>query len=322
LKRTFFSIIKKNTKYKKKAVILTYHRVAQLTDYPYPIVVSPENFTEQMKLLKENYNPLPIGQLVEAINKHDIPDKGVVVTFDDGYLDNFSQALPILEACQIPATVFVTTSNVSEQREFWWDELENILLKPSKFPKSLTLHIDGHDNTWHTSNMIERNKARRSIHLHLRSMNFYARQQVLDDLAEQVGKARETRNAHRSITKEDLRQLSLSKLITIGAHTVTHPILSSLPYEKQYKEFQESRLSIEGIINKSVEYCSYPYGSNEDFNNNSLKAVRKCDFRGACTTIHRIVDRSTDPIKLPRCGVDDWDGKYFNQRLEHYFCLE
>ena len=70
-----------------------------------------------------------------AVSGGDVPSAGVVVTFDDGYADNFHNAKPLLERYEIPATVFVTTGYLQDQREFWWDELERILLQPGTLPR-------------------------------------------------------------------------------------------------------------------------------------------------------------------------------------------
>jgi peptidoglycan/xylan/chitin deacetylase (PgdA/CDA1 family) len=69
----------------------------------------------------------------------------VVVTFDDGYIDNYTFAYPILEELQIPATIFVTSGYIEKEREYWWDELERILFEPVELPETLKVSINGDD---------------------------------------------------------------------------------------------------------------------------------------------------------------------------------
>jgi peptidoglycan/xylan/chitin deacetylase (PgdA/CDA1 family) len=308
-------------RFKKGVVVLAYHRVALLPDYPYPIVVEPDNFAQQMETLHKQFHPLSLTELADSIELQDIPKRGVVVTFDDGYIDNLTQALPILDAYQIPATVFVTTGNVYEQIEFWWDELEHLVLKPMDFPNDLKISFNGKFYHWSTKTFLERNTARRAIRLILRPMKYADRQDILEQVAAQVRQSRVTRPDHRPMTNIELQQFASNELIQIGAHTVTHPILSSLPYDEQYHELKHSRDELEAATGQVVDVCSYPYGSAEDFNEDSIKAARDCGFRIACTTLVGVVRKDIDPFMLPRCWIDNWDRESFEQRLNNYFNL-
>jgi peptidoglycan/xylan/chitin deacetylase (PgdA/CDA1 family) len=322
--RRAFAPIKKiipraRVRFNPGAVILVYHRVASLPTYPYPIVSSPENFAEQLGLLKKHYCPISLIDLADAVERGKIPNRSVVLTFDDGYIDNFTQALPILEAYKIPATIFVTTGNIWDKKEFWWDELEHILLGSADFPDCLKININGETHQWPTRTFSEKHQARRSIHLIMRPMSNEERQEILGELASQTGQTREVREIHRSMVVQELKQFARSNYVHIGAHTVTHPILSSLPYEDQYQELSSSRDELEAIIGKPIQVCSYPYGSVDDFNQDSIKAAKDCGFRAACSTIRGLVHHDTDPFILPRCWADNWNRNTFEKRLLSYF---
>ncbi|MEK9772083.1 MAG: polysaccharide deacetylase family protein, partial [Opitutae bacterium] len=88
----------------------------------------PENFEQHLIFLKENYELISTQTLKERIITKNLSNRSICLTFDDGYYDNFSEALPILEKYQIPATIFVCTGNIGTENEFWWDMLENLLL--------------------------------------------------------------------------------------------------------------------------------------------------------------------------------------------------
>ncbi|MBR3622676.1 MAG: polysaccharide deacetylase family protein, partial [Selenomonadaceae bacterium] len=98
--------------------VLMYHRVADNIKDPYGIAVSPKNFRKHMAYLKQNFHVLQFDK-----DWSDIKEASIVVTFDDGYADNFYNALPILEEYEIPATFFVSTENLDTDNLFWWDKL-------------------------------------------------------------------------------------------------------------------------------------------------------------------------------------------------------
>lgn len=104
------------------AKILLYHRIATSNNDPYQLCVSPENFRKQIKHLKENFRVIPLVQLVQEIKAKKIKNNSVVITFDDGYIDNLDNALPILEEFKIPATIFLTAGHIVKNEPFFWDE--------------------------------------------------------------------------------------------------------------------------------------------------------------------------------------------------------
>lgn len=105
--------------------ILLYHRVADVKDDPHLLSVSVSNFTDQIAWLKENYNIIPLSKLIYNIKSHTLNSKSVCITFDDGYSDNFYNALPILKKFQVPATIFITTGMVGKKSPFYWDKNSN-----------------------------------------------------------------------------------------------------------------------------------------------------------------------------------------------------
>src|SRR5215467_2524929 len=134
-----------------KALILLYHRVAELATDPQLLAVSPERFARQMEYLSKHCTVIRLRDLAEPNGFE--ADRCVAVTFDDGYADNFVTAAPILRRYQVPATVFVTSGYVGTEREFWWDELERVLLQPSTLPSRLHLEVNGwvYERAFHES---------------------------------------------------------------------------------------------------------------------------------------------------------------------------
>jgi peptidoglycan/xylan/chitin deacetylase (PgdA/CDA1 family) len=113
------------------------------------------------------------------------------------------------------------------------------------------------------------------------------------------------------LTIEELREIS-DGLIAVGAHTVTHPTLPAHPYETQCFEITESRRVCEELVGSPVGAFAYPFG---DYNDATLSAVKEAGFALACTVDAGNVRSGTDPIRLPRFYVGDWNGDEFQRRL-------
>ena len=110
--------------------------------------VSPDNFSEHLKRLRKSYRPINLGEVGIFLDEGKLPGRSVAVTFDDGYADNLWKAKPILEKHGIPATVFMTTGQAGQDREFWWDDLERIMFSPERLPGSISLEVNGRNYRW------------------------------------------------------------------------------------------------------------------------------------------------------------------------------
>ncbi len=126
-----------------RGLILMYHRVAEVDSDPWGLCVSPRHFSEQLEVLTEYGTSLGLSRFIHALNRGRLPPRPIVVTFDDGYMDNLSDAAPLLERYEVPATIFLVSGAMGRRREFWWDELERVLLQPGPLPKDLQLMIAG-----------------------------------------------------------------------------------------------------------------------------------------------------------------------------------
>jgi hypothetical protein len=131
---------------KDRVLILLYHRIANLEPDPQLLCVTPQHFAEQMQVVQKYYEYMSLQEMKLAIQSRKIPHRGLVVTFDDGYLDNLQNALPILEDFHIPATVFAISNYVGTQDELESDVLERILLQTETLPPILQLRLG--EKTW------------------------------------------------------------------------------------------------------------------------------------------------------------------------------
>lgn len=118
------------------ALILGYHRVADLQSDPHGLAVSVEHFAQQLEVLQRLAQPLPLAQLVAHLKAGTLPPRAVALTFDDGYADVLYQALPLLERYEIPATLFVVTGCLGEP--FWWERGQNEQADDPFPPRAMT----------------------------------------------------------------------------------------------------------------------------------------------------------------------------------------
>ena len=323
------------------ALILLYHRVFEAVSDPQLLCVTPQHFAEHLEHLRCHYQIIRLADLARALTEKRLPKGAVVLTFDDGYADNFYNAKPLLERYDIPATVFVTTGYIGQEREFWWDELDRLLLQSGTLPETLRLSANGSTCQWELDeaarysedvyrrhrcwNVLEKNdpsarqRLYRSLCQLLRPLPEGERRNVLDELLRWAGAEPMVRPTHRTLSSDEVSHLAVGGLVDAGAHTVTHPVLSALPVAGQRSELQGSKACLEDILGRPITTFSYPYGSRCDYTVQTVAVVREAGFDCACSNLADVVWRGSDRFQLPRVLVRDWDGETFARRLGKWF---
>jgi peptidoglycan/xylan/chitin deacetylase (PgdA/CDA1 family) len=316
-------------------VVLLYHRVADLESDPQLLAVSPRNFAEHLEVLGQSYLPVRLGELRD--HTHGAPRRThpVALTFDDGYADNLYQGLPLLRAAGIPATAFIVTGQMGALEEFWWDELERILLRKPDLPGSLRLTIGSKQFSWHLApaggesdrrwNVLSARpySPRQAAYLELcellRPLSEPTRKQALDSLRDWADVKGPSRAHNRTLAEEEVVALAEDGLVEVGAHTVTHPLLSMQPVGVQKEEIERSKLRLEDILNARVPGFSYPYGGRRDYTSAAVGLVKEGGYAYACSNFRGRVYRGTDRFQMPRFIVLDWNGDEFARRLGGFF---
>jgi peptidoglycan/xylan/chitin deacetylase (PgdA/CDA1 family) len=265
-----------------------------------------------------------------------VPRRGVVVTFDDGYVDALDAAHPLLHAHDVPATLFVSTGNVGRAGEFWWDELEHLLLRPVALPPALQLTSATAARRWELGPAAEYDARthEHTRHLHVfdapagtRQAFYYAvwqwlfpiaheeRQRLLGEIARWAGVERAPRASFRTLRPDEIRAVADGGLVEIGAHTVTHPPLALHSVEAQRREVVGSRDALREILGRPVTSFSYPHGEHST---DTVGLVRDAGFVRACTVESGRVHARSDPLRLPRFTVQDWTGEELERRLSSW----
>lgn len=297
-------------------VVLIYHRVTTLPSDLQFLAVTPDNFRAQMRFLKNNYRIVRFEEDWSGIR-----EPALAVTFDDGYADNALEALPILEQVGVPATFFVSTGAIGTREEFWWDELERVILCGKEYPPFFKLNDSSFGKSWPTSTVAERKSLYDAIHPMIKKIDAPRREEWLRQLRDWAKLGREGRVEYRPMTEDELRALAGSRWATIGAHTVTHTPLSSLADEDQRREILRSRGDLEALLGSEIKVFSYPFGKRDDYNSSSVRICREAGFVKAASNFPGQAHGWTDPYQLPRQLVRNWDLDTFAAKMKSFRVL-
>jgi peptidoglycan/xylan/chitin deacetylase (PgdA/CDA1 family) len=320
-----------------RGLILMYHRVASEDMDPWALRVTPQQFHEHLQVLQQYTNPISLQELAAAHREGNVPERACAITFDDGYANNLYNAKPLLAQQNVPATVFVTTAYTNQNQEFWWDELEQILLHPGQLPAQLELCINDKPQRWTLGQAARYSELdyQRDCSLHVSAAQpggrlafYYSVWQALQPLEverrqHQMGAIRtwaqvtpSVRPSHRPMTSDELVELETGNLIELGAHTVNHPLLSQQETAQQLDEISRSKASLEAVLGHSVVSFAYPFGV---YGPETPGIVRAAGFHCACSVFEETVWNRSDAFQLPRFEVRGCSGQELENCLQTWF---
>src|SRR5215468_1981350 len=293
-------------------LILCYHRVAGGVEDPFFLCVSPGNFAAHLEEISRAREPSTLADV-------SVPSRRpkVVVTLDDGYRDNLTNALPIAESKGVPITVFVTSGILGNHNGFWWDRLGTLLRSRPPHVREIDLPVGGRIVRLPLGSSGIRADLD-SVRRHLLPLRVTEIERVLDAVSEQWQVSSAPPPDAATPTPENLLQLAASDAVTIGAHTVDHVRLRDRPAREQQDTISGSKKELEQSIGRAVSHFAYPFGRRDDFDDRSVDAVRSAAFDTACTTIPGTARSSTAPYRLPRRLVMDWGRLRFRAQLQRW----
>jgi peptidoglycan/xylan/chitin deacetylase (PgdA/CDA1 family) len=316
-------------------MILVYHRVAESNVDPWVLGVTPKHFREQLQVLTTVANPVSLRQVAGAKSDRDLPPRPVCITFDDGYADNLLAAKPALEAFGVPGTVFVTPGYLGIPDDLWWDEMSKLILDPATRQNELRMTLNGKEHIYPFAPSAEpdpytkwrawdsspgpRQSAYLEIYGLLVKLPDADRERAMEQLRAGATRAQADRRQHRCMTEDELRELAAGDLVEIGAHTLTHPVLSSLPPEQQQHEIGGSKRRLEELTGKSITSFAYPYGKKMHYTRQTMKTVEANGFACACSNFGGLVTRTSNRFALPRFQPMNWNGDQFGEVIEAWY---
>jgi len=316
----------------RKAIILMYHQVCHRDCDPWELAVHPNHFYDQLEYLRKNFQVIPVSDLIEGGNWYG-PKKTIAITFDDGFRDSYTNAAPLLDWHELPATFYVATAAMQQEHIYWWDALQDIIFNSDVLPESFDMMIgeervtfafrahrvvssrlNNQMRSWNYNLPIPNERIALYMVLwhHLKGLAYPCQNQAIAQIRDWSGYRNTNRIEGATMSVREIQILSDHPLFSIGAHTVHHSMLSQQNPDEQAFEVSESKREIEGWLGKPVDGFAYPYGN---FNSITQAVLREAGFRHAVSTESKPVTSEDDPFALPRMQVKNWCVYEFASKL-------
>ena len=284
-----------------KLSILIFHRVLAQTDPLFPSEATVQSFDWQMALLKSLFNVLPLPEAVSRLKAGSLPARAAAITFDDGYADNYTHALPILQKHGLHATFFIATAYLDGGRMFNDTVIESV--RNTKLAR-----LDLSDMQLGNHELGSTAAKKQAIQQILPKIK-YLLPDEREAAAARVAARAEVENLPNDLmmTTAQLKGLHAAGM-EIGGHTHRHPILAKLDREAAQKEIATGKAMLEGLLGSRVSMFAYPNGKpGTDYLPEQASIVRELGFDAAVSTSHGVSMRSADRFQLAR--FTPWDAK-------------
>jgi peptidoglycan/xylan/chitin deacetylase (PgdA/CDA1 family) len=270
----------------KSLTVVNYHRI----DDPYRngfdsfkpnVSATPGDFDRQLGYLAQWFNVVSLKDLVAWLDGHqDLPPHAALVTFDDGYLDNYTSAYPLLGKHKLPALIFLTTGHIGTDAPFYWD------MAAYCFAHTQDDHLtfpDGRVEYW--SDVAQREQVSKHWIEWMKTLPQAEKQVYVDHLPTLLGVSIPAGFFQGLMMDWDQIREMQKGGIEFGAHTVHHPILTRISLEQAREEVIESKSRIEDELGEPVLGFAYPNGQASDLNKDIEKVVAYSGIRAAFTLL-------------------------------------
>lgn len=297
--------------------IITYHRVIDTNEsYPFDknlVSCSVATFDHQMQYISKHYNSINFKTLHNwQEGKGNLPKKPIIITFDDGFEDNYSNAYPILKKYGLTATIFVTTENLTTGDIFWYDYIAYLILNSQIGEFTL--------DSINKNFVIEEDQSSRHATLslllaELKKCPNESRLKAIQEMTDMFGgvyndASDEIKSLSRPFNWDNCREMH-NNGIEIGSHSVTHPILSKIDSKSQHYEIHQSKATIEKHLNTQIDAIAFPNGHTEDYTQSVLREVKAAGYNYACT-FNKGINKleSLDKFQIARLNIEPKDDLY------------
>jgi peptidoglycan/xylan/chitin deacetylase (PgdA/CDA1 family) len=282
------------------AAILMYHSVlpdpAAQADSLGGIIHSEVEFRAQMELLAREFHPLSLDEMVKRFHAgQHLPKRSVVVTFDDGYTDNYEVAMPILDRFSIPA-VFYATVDCVENKKLPWPSRLRFAFRKTK----LTGWIDPLSKSWNLSDPPHREQAYLAACDDCCQLSGPAQGEFVKRIEQGLKTCLPVESGSLMMTYEQLRGLTLHGHI-VGSHTMTHPNMAQVKPEEAERELAESKHRLELQLGMPIDHFSYPCPAlSPHWNEQTVEQSRGLGYETAVTTDSGLARQGDNLLCLKR----------------------
>ena len=251
---------------RSKLIIVTYHRITGQEENPRYFGLHQDIFEQQIVFLKKHFKIVPFCEGIGCFNSGSIKKPLLVLSFDDGYRDNYLYAFPLLKKHNITATIFLTTGFIETEKRFWWDVVADMITSSPNLKLGLN----------------EKNNLAEDINALLKRMSVEQRRREIEKLKEKYGSNGNDRKEREILNWEEIREMS-DYGIEFGSHTLTHPNLTFLSRDELKNEILKSKKILEESLGKKICGFAYPYGF---YNNDAKRIVHEADYLYARSMIN------------------------------------
>ncbi len=293
--------------------ILMYH------DFP-AVPGLQEALAKQCAHIARNYEVVSLTYIGRHLREgRPLPKNALAVTVDDGNRDFLLNGYPIFNSHKIPVTVFVVSGFLDQQLWFWWDQVMYLMGKSPRTSFEFSLAPGQPPRQFSIATPEERQRATTTITEALKALSTDDRHKALHEELENILHVKlpmEPPPHMAPMTWSEVRHLTENG-VDVGAHTVTHPVLSRIKdHDQLIREVAESKKRIEEELHRPVLHFCYPYGLKSDFDDRVVKVVEQCGFQTAVTAEHGLNTMTSPPFQLRRFSIDPMLPEfYFQERL-------
>lgn len=295
--------------------VLNYHRILAQPDPLLDDEPTVETFRWQMRLLSRYFNVLPLHEAIARLAAGRLPPRAVCITFDDGYRSVHDLAMPVLNAFKLPATVFVSTAYLDSSA--MWNE--TIAHSVRHLPDGAVDLSAAGIGVRELRTDTDRRNLLNELTAHAKYMPPAERQALTERLIAMVGGS----GADGLMLTPEMIRTMAAQGFEIGAHTVSHPILTSLTEDAARHEIEQCKRDLEAITGSPVRYFAYPNGKvGKDFDEQHKEMVRAAGFVAAFSTEVGAAVRGRDLFQVPRSRPWDANPFLFGLRLLRWLAQE
>ena len=281
-----------------RGAILTFHEIHDDLDSELWTGCQTPVFERSIDWLSNaGWDIVTIDEALTRLRDREQKRQFAVITFDDGYRDNITRALPILRRKQIPFTMYIPTGAITRELYAWWLGLRELFRANDKVDLpcvGMTFSC-----TDLSSKRIGLSVATRWVHKN------FKRVFELRDTFSSYGISLESLCDRYFVNEQELKSLANDPLATIGAHTVNHPALATLQSADVSRELTDNRAYLQDQLNREINHFAYPYGSAAACGQREARLAHEAGFRTAVTTLHRplFTQDQLNLYALPRINI-------------------
>jgi peptidoglycan/xylan/chitin deacetylase (PgdA/CDA1 family) len=296
----------------KGLYIVGYHRISENipAEDVHVLAVTQKNLAAHFRYYNKQYEVITLDQAALLLKEEKLRKNFMIITFDDGYRDNFTLGQALFKQYEIPATLFLTASPIEKRQPLWTDVIDQLVFSSKLESVGLEIYslkgefrlIEHHERV-HLSEMIKNE---------IKRYDEQIKRQIIKELISRLEVEMPTSDALMISWDEVLQLMEVN--VQMGSHTMHHPTLSAISLQEAAAELADSKTLIERRINQDVRHFAYPYGRSLDYNAAVKQEVSKI-YSTAVTAINGINYPGHDLWELDRVIVENISVQQLRFRL-------